>query len=73
MGWMPACPPALRPVFSFFTGGGACGGLAEGDSEELERLPYREAGLDPASPDDVVWRFCQAHNYHLLTGPVGPT
>jgi hypothetical protein len=27
----------------------------------------REVGLDPESPDDVVWRFCQAHGYYLLT------
>lgn len=28
---------------------------------------FREVGLDPASPDDIVWRFCQAHGYYLLT------
>jgi hypothetical protein len=28
---------------------------------------FREVGLDPASPDDVVWRFCQAHGHYLLT------
>jgi hypothetical protein len=28
---------------------------------------FREVGLDPASPDDMVWRFCQAHGYYLLT------
>lgn len=28
---------------------------------------FREVGLDPAAPDDVVWRFCQAHGYYLLT------
>jgi hypothetical protein len=28
---------------------------------------FREVGLDPASPDDVVWRFCQAQGYYLLT------
>jgi hypothetical protein len=27
----------------------------------------RQVGLDRASPDDVVWRFCQAHGYYLLT------
>jgi hypothetical protein len=27
---------------------------------------FREVGLDPAAPDDVVWRFCQAHGYYLL-------
>jgi len=28
---------------------------------------FREVGLDPASPDDAVWRFCQAHGHYLLT------
>ena len=28
---------------------------------------FREVGLDPASHDDVVWRFCQDHGYYLLT------
>jgi hypothetical protein len=28
---------------------------------------FREVGLDLVSPDDVVWRFCQAHGYYLLT------
>ncbi len=28
---------------------------------------FREVGLDPASPDNVVWQFCQAHGYYLLT------
>jgi len=28
---------------------------------------FREVGLDPASPDDIVWRFCQALGYYLLT------
>jgi hypothetical protein len=28
-------------------------------------------GLDPASPDDVVWRYCQAHGYYLLTSSEG--
>jgi hypothetical protein len=28
---------------------------------------FREVGLDLASPDNVVWRFCQAHGYYLLT------
>ena len=28
---------------------------------------FREVGLDPASPDDAVWRFCQAEGYYLLT------
>ena len=28
---------------------------------------FREVGLDPASPDDVVWRFCQARGFYLLT------
>jgi len=29
---------------------------------------FREAGLDIASRDNVVWRFCQRHGYYLLTG-----
>ena len=28
---------------------------------------FGEMGLDPASPDDVVWRFCQGHDFYLLT------
>jgi hypothetical protein len=28
---------------------------------------FRDVGLDAASPDDVVWRFCQAHGFYLLT------
>jgi hypothetical protein len=28
---------------------------------------FREVGLDPASPDAVVWQFCQAHGCYLLT------
>jgi hypothetical protein len=28
---------------------------------------FRGVGLDPTSPDDFVWRFCQAHGYYLLT------
>ena len=28
---------------------------------------FREVGLDSASPDDVVWRFCQRHGFYLLT------
>ena len=28
---------------------------------------FGAVGLDPASPDDVVWRYCQAHGYYLLT------
>jgi len=28
---------------------------------------FREVGLDPASPDDVIWRFCQDRGYYLLT------
>ena len=28
---------------------------------------FRQAGLDPMTQDDVVWRFCQAHGYYLLT------
>jgi hypothetical protein len=29
---------------------------------------FGDVGLDPASPDDFVWRFCQARGYYLLTG-----
>lgn len=28
---------------------------------------FRAIGLDPASPDEIVWRFCQAHGCYLLT------
>lgn len=28
---------------------------------------FRDAGLDPASADDVVWRFCQGQGFYLLT------
>jgi hypothetical protein len=28
---------------------------------------FREAGLDASSPDTVVWHFCQAQGYYLLT------
>jgi hypothetical protein len=28
---------------------------------------FRDVGLDPSSPDDVVWRFCQAQGFYLLT------
>jgi hypothetical protein len=28
---------------------------------------FREVGLDPASADNVVWQFCQARGYYLLT------
>lgn len=28
---------------------------------------FRDVGLDPASPDDMVWRFCQAQGFYLLT------
>lgn len=28
---------------------------------------FREVGLEQASTDDAVWRFCQAHDYYLLT------
>ncbi len=34
---------------------------------EVTLQTFREAGLNPASPDDVVWRFCQAHGHYLLT------
>jgi hypothetical protein len=28
---------------------------------------FREVGLEAASGDDVVWRFCQTNGYYLLT------
>jgi len=28
---------------------------------------FSDVGLDRASPDDVVWYFCQGHGYYLLT------
>jgi hypothetical protein len=34
---------------------------------DLTLRTFREVGLDPASPDDVVWRFCQRQGFYLLT------
>lgn len=28
---------------------------------------FREAGLDPASSDNAVWRYCQSKGFYLLT------
>ncbi len=28
---------------------------------------FRDVGLDPASPDDTIWRFCQDREFYLLT------
>jgi hypothetical protein len=28
---------------------------------------FRDVGLESESPDDEVWRFCQAHGFYLLT------
>jgi hypothetical protein len=28
---------------------------------------FRDVGLAPDTTDDVVWRFCQAHRFYLLT------
>ncbi len=28
---------------------------------------FGEAGLDPASHDDAVWRYCQSNGFYLLT------
>jgi hypothetical protein len=28
---------------------------------------FHEVGLDQASQDDIVWRFCQAQGFYLLT------
>lgn len=28
---------------------------------------FHDVALDPSSPDDVVWRFCQAHGFYLHT------
>lgn len=28
---------------------------------------FGEAGLDPATADDVIWRYCQAQGHYLLT------
>jgi hypothetical protein len=28
---------------------------------------FRDHGLDVEAKDDVVWRFCQAHGFYLLT------
>lgn len=29
---------------------------------------FRDVDLDPATPDNEVWRFCQRNGYYLLTG-----
>jgi hypothetical protein len=34
---------------------------------ELTLWTFREIALDHGSSDDVVWHFCQAHGYYLLT------
>jgi hypothetical protein len=34
---------------------------------EVTFQTFREVGLESASRDDVIWRFCQAHGYYLLT------
>ena len=34
---------------------------------DLSFRTFREVGLDPASPDDIVWRFCQGQGLYLLT------
>jgi hypothetical protein len=39
--------------------------LASALDVTLQTFP--EMGLDPATPDDVVWRYCQAQRYYLLT------
>jgi hypothetical protein len=39
--------------------------LDDRPGSDLANIP--EVGLDPAATDDVVWHFCQAHGYYLLT------
>ena len=34
---------------------------------ELRFQLFRDVGLDPASPDNVVWQFCQDNGFYLLT------
>jgi hypothetical protein len=34
---------------------------------EVTFQTFREVGLELASRDDVIWRFCQTHGYYLLT------
>jgi hypothetical protein len=34
---------------------------------EVSFLTFDDVGLDLASPDDVIWRFCQTNGYYLLT------
>jgi hypothetical protein len=34
---------------------------------EITFRRFRDVSLDPASPDDDVWRFCQTNGYYLLT------
>jgi hypothetical protein len=36
-------------------------------SLEVSFQTFHDVGLDLASPDDVIWRFCQTHGYYLLT------
>jgi hypothetical protein len=33
----------------------------------LQILLLEDVGLDRESPDDDIWRFCQANSYYLLT------
>ncbi len=34
---------------------------------DVSMRTFREEGLDPASKDHVVWRYCQARGFYLLT------
>jgi hypothetical protein len=34
---------------------------------EISFQTFNDVGLDRSSPDDVIWRFCQANGYYLLT------
>jgi hypothetical protein len=33
----------------------------------IQFLHFEQAGLDRATTDDVLWRFCQQNHYYLLT------
>jgi hypothetical protein len=35
------------------------------DALEVTFQTFREAGIDPASSDEVVWHFCQEHGHYL--------
>ncbi len=34
---------------------------------DVRLLSFRDLALDPRTPDDELWRYCQANGYYLLT------